>query len=91
MSKPLPRSQRQHPYYVSQRAVDEVRKRQPAPGILLQELRRTKRLTQTAAAKEIGISGQYLCGLEKGWVLPGLSTLHRIAKLYDVSVDGLLR
>jgi DNA-binding XRE family transcriptional regulator len=71
MSKPLPRSQRQHPYYVSQRAVDEVRKRQPALGILLQELRRTKQLTQTAAAKEIGISGQYLCGLEKGWVLPG--------------------
>lgn len=55
----------------------------------LRELREARGLTQKAAAQELHIQPQTLCGWEKGTRRPSADVLPAIADLYDVSVDAL--
>lgn len=55
----------------------------------LRELREARGLTQKAAAQELHVQPQTLCGWEKGTRRPSADVLPAIADLYGVSVDAL--
>ncbi|NIM17755.1 MAG: helix-turn-helix domain-containing protein [Candidatus Aminicenantes bacterium] len=54
-------------------------------GQRLREIREGLRMTQTAFAGKMGMSNSYLCDMESGHVGPGLYTLYRITKFYNIS------
>lgn len=53
-------------------------------------LRRKKGLSQAELAEKAGISAAYLCHIEKGKVLPAVSTLRSIARTLEVCTDDLM-
>lgn len=54
-------------------------------GQRLREIREGMRMTQTAFAGKMGMSNSYLCDMESGHVGPGLYTIYRITKFYNIS------
>ena len=57
----------------------------------LSYLRVTKRLTQTALGKEIGLSKQIICLYESGTREPSVETLLKVSDYFGVSIDDLLK
>jgi transcriptional regulator with XRE-family HTH domain len=60
------------------------------PGKKIMLLRQSKNISLTELAKNTGISTAYLCQIEKGKVLPSISTLKDIADTLDTSVRELM-
>jgi transcriptional regulator with XRE-family HTH domain len=85
----MSRSRETGNHYISERAIDSLNKKQPAVGAILRQKREEMGITQTAAAREMGISPQYVCDLEKGRALPGRLTIVRIAEFYGVPLEDL--
>jgi len=56
----------------------------------LRALREQAGFSQTHIAKEIGLSARQVSYLESGTNEPGLDTLVKISRLFDVTVDELL-
>ena len=59
-------------------------------GARVKELREGKNLTQKEAAHLIGVSRTSIIGYETGEKSPKLSTLVRMARVYNSSVDYIL-
>ena len=57
----------------------------------LVELRKNAKLTQIELAEKLNYSDKAISKWERGESLPDVETLKRIAELYDVSVDALLK
>lgn len=57
----------------------------------LARLRKAKHLSQLAAAEHLGISRQAISRWETGLSVPSTENLRRLAALYGVSLDELLR
>lgn len=57
----------------------------------LSYLRATKRLTQTALGKEIGLSKQIICLYESGAREPSVETLLKVSDYFGVLIDDLLK
>ena len=57
---------------------------------LLRTLRRHQGLTQTEAAKSVGVSRQALSNYERGLREPSLKSLIIMSDLYKVSLDELV-
>ena len=57
----------------------------------LVELRKNAKLTQIELAEKLNYSDKAVSKWERGESLPDVETLKRIAELYDVSVDALLK
>ncbi len=53
---------------------------------ILSATRRSKKMLQREAAKEIGIAWKYLSAIERGIKTPSLEVAIRIAELYEVEV-----
>lgn len=53
-------------------------------------LRQKKGISQSELAEKAGISAAYLCHIEKGKVLPAVSTLRAIARALDVCTDDII-
>lgn len=61
-------------------------------GDKLRHLRRQRKLTQTAFAEHLDLASQaYVSSLEAGQKAPSLELVLRIADLFDVTIDFLLR
>lgn len=59
-------------------------------GLILQEKRKAKGLTQLMLAKRTGMSTVQLCKIEKGHTSPTLDTVERIAEALGMSLSQLL-
>lgn len=59
-------------------------------GKRLRQARDNTGLSQIDAAKKLGISNGTLSGYERDYRDPDTNILHRMAELYDVSVDWLI-
>lgn len=55
------------------------------------QLRERRGLTQTEAARRLGITPVWLCNLEHGDGQPSLDLLRKIAELYGVSMSRLTK
>ncbi len=61
-------------------------------GEKLRHLRQQQRLTQTALAQRVGLASQaYVSDLEAGRKVPSLDLVVRLAELFGVTTDYLLR
>lgn len=56
----------------------------------IKTFRKEKGFTQELLAKKAGIARSYLCEIEKGYKIPSISTLEKIAVALDVSIVDLL-
>jgi transcriptional regulator with XRE-family HTH domain len=59
-------------------------------GMKLKRLRRAKKLSKYALAKQAGISAAYVAKLEAGRSDPTVGMLQKLAKALDVPVTALL-
>ena len=59
-------------------------------GTTVVELRKTKKISQTALAKELGIHKNVLGRYERNEVLPSIEIARKIAEILDISLDYLL-
>lgn len=59
-------------------------------GKILKNIRKEKKLTQKNVAQILGISTSCYAGYEQGYREPDLTTLKKLAILYDVTSDYLL-
>ena len=59
-------------------------------GTRLKRLRKEKKITQTAMARELGISQHHISALENDTFKPGLDVLKKLAAFYDTTIDFLL-
>lgn len=59
-------------------------------GKTLKNIRKEKKLTQKSVAQILGISASCYAGYEQGYREPDLTTLKKLALLYDVTSDYLL-
>lgn len=57
----------------------------------LKGLRKSKGYTQKGLADEMGLSQSYIAELEKGVKKPSYETLIKMAKIFDVTVDELIK
>lgn len=57
----------------------------------LWKLRKKKKLTQEQVAEQIGISRQALAKWENGESIPDVMNCSRLAEIYNVTVDNLLK
>lgn len=57
----------------------------------MRELREKKGLTQKQVAKELGVDQSTVSLWEQGVCYPRVGNLRKLAKLYGVSVDRLLK
>jgi transcriptional regulator with XRE-family HTH domain len=60
-------------------------------GHRLKELRSERRITLTTLSEQTGISVAHLSRLEKGHRQPSISSLLQIARVYGVSISGLIQ
>ncbi|MDH7577151.1 MAG: helix-turn-helix transcriptional regulator [Bacillota bacterium] len=56
----------------------------------LRELRKTRKLSQTKLAAEVGISQRVISDFENGTGLPSFNVLIALADFFDVSLDYLV-
>ena len=56
----------------------------------MKELRKTAKMTQTAAAAALGVSQASLCAWENGAARPTLDKLKTIAGLYGCSLEAVV-
>ena len=59
-------------------------------GKNIKQIRKQKQITQKLVADSLGVSRQAVCMWETGKRDPKASTLNRMAKLFEVSVDEIL-
>lgn len=57
----------------------------------LKEYRKAKGYTQDEAAVKLGVTRQYVGALEKGERKPSLKLLKKIAEIYEVKIEKLIR
>ncbi len=57
----------------------------------LQFLRKSNNYTQDDLAKELGISRQAVSKWETGTTVPDLDVLLKISKLYDITINDILK
>ena len=55
-------------------------------GKQIKDIRKRKGLTQKELAKELGISANALCSIEKGYACPTGMTMEKICKVLDVEL-----
>lgn len=60
-------------------------------GVRLRDARESAKLTQAAAAKEIGIARTTLVAIEKGERRARTEELQKLARLYGTTINGILR
>ncbi len=58
-------------------------------GNKIRQLRKAKGLSQERLAEKAGLTQQHVSLIEKGSFLPGMSTISRIAKVFNVPIDDL--
>lgn len=58
-------------------------------GNKIRNLRKSKGLSQDRLADKAGMTQQHVSRIEKGYYLPGMSTISRIAKVLNVPIDDL--
>lgn len=59
-------------------------------GIRLKELRKKKRLSQSEAARRLGVTRATISGYERNTITPSVEQLVKLAVLYDASLDYIL-
>lgn len=59
-------------------------------GLRIKAFRLERRLTQQQLAEKLDRSIEAVSNIERGISVPGDATLHRLAKVLDVSLDDLL-
>ena len=59
-------------------------------GLKLRRLRQARKLSQSALAKQAGITGTYVAKLERGGSDPTIGVLKRLANALGVPVTALL-
>ena len=60
-------------------------------GIALRKLRLAKKLTQEQLGFEAGLRRTFISSLELGEKQPSLSTIKKIADVFDISISKLLQ
>ena len=59
-------------------------------GYRLQQLRKSKAMSQQDLGRELGVSKVSISGYEKGNRVPSMEVLLKILKLFDISADYML-
>ena len=59
-------------------------------GYRLQQLRKSKQMSQQDLGKELGVSKVSISGYEKGSRVPSMEVLIKILKIFDISADYIL-
>jgi len=60
-------------------------------GEKLRTLRKRNQLTQQDVAEQLNVSWQYVSKLERGIKLPNAAMLVKLSRLFEVSVDVILK
>ncbi|HIH11287.1 TPA: helix-turn-helix transcriptional regulator [Candidatus Woesearchaeota archaeon] len=60
-------------------------------GDNIRRIRLAKEMTQGDLCRKLGVDRGYMSNVESGKKNPTLSTIERIAKALDVSIEGLMK
>jgi transcriptional regulator with XRE-family HTH domain len=60
-------------------------------GLNLKKIRTKKGITQGDIAKELGVSRGFISTIENGKTNPTLTTIAKLARVLDVSINELLK
>jgi DNA-binding XRE family transcriptional regulator len=56
-------------------------------GQMLQDARKSEKITQRELAERIGVDKSYISKIEKGNIEPGIGMFYRIASALDLSIE----